>query len=670
MHEHRQPLSRSIDDSVCVYIAYAFELFLCSNGFHSSSNNMKQPGRTYSPAKFRPTPLSDGLNSPNYLYPHDRKLHRGRTGKLHTTGFRVRLRKYGTSASKASGVTTPLSKWKFNDGEFTGAGSNAAVTGRRVFRRATSDGVVEHVSARKLAAGLWQWRPSAEISAGGGDAKGRGLPCGPFDRLGFVPGVGHVNMAFPTQCNGRGYGAKSKDMMLQTPSSVSGPKNEIRNKLETSLPYPKSAKEGATKWDSGCSKTSDEVYRFYTHMKLLDDQQVTTVSVISSLQAQLVQAQTCIHKLEADRKSSKKKLKHFLRKLDEEKASWRRKEHQKIRAIIDDLKDELNRERKSCQKMEIVNSKLVNELADAKSSVKQFMQEYEKERKARELMEEVCNELAKEIGEDKTEVEALKRDSIKIHDELEEERKMLQMAEVWREERVQMKLVDAKLILEEKYSHMNKLTADLETFVRSRSVTLDVMERREAESLLQAVNSVKIEDIKQFSYVPPISNDIFTLIEDLKNGETRDREIKPCMNSIVANGFNQNPMQENSNGYRDHTRGLEEDASGWDTGVTLLLTEVAKAEKFQGPGQNGTKMLVRNLQLQKSVKSAQYQPSNQSTRTSAVSKLWRSCLNDGEACKIITVEGNERLSNGSISNVGPSLQREGQVKVSSVTGIQ
>ena len=46
------------------------------------------------------------------------------------------------------------------------------------------------------------------------------------------------------------------------------------------------------------------------------------------------------------------------------------------------------------------------------------MQDYDKERKARELIEEVCDELAKEIGEDKAEVEALKRESMKLWEEL------------------------------------------------------------------------------------------------------------------------------------------------------------------------------------------------------------------------------------------------------------
>ncbi|TKY57282.1 hypothetical protein E2542_SST21728 [Spatholobus suberectus] len=141
------------------------------------------------------------------------------------------------------------------------------------------------------------------------------------------------------------------------------------------------------------------------------------------------------------------------------------------------------------------------------------MQDYEKERKGRELIEEVCDELAKEIGEDKAEVEALKRESMKLREEVEEERKMLQMAEVWREERVQMKLIDAKVALEEKYSQMNKLVADLETFIKSKSADPNSKEMREAESLQQAAAAMNIQDIKGFSYQPPNSDDILPFLK-------------------------------------------------------------------------------------------------------------------------------------------------------------
>lgn len=155
--------------------------------------------------------------------------------------------------------------------------------------------------------------------------------------------------------------------------------------------------EGATKWDPISWKRYDEVQHTFGHLKHID-RQVTTISAISAMEVELEQAQARIHELETEKRSSKKKLEHFLKKLSEERATWRSREHEKIRAIIDDVKADLTRERKNRQRLEIVNSKLVNELADAKLSAKRYMQDYEKERKARELIEEVCDELAKEIG--------------------------------------------------------------------------------------------------------------------------------------------------------------------------------------------------------------------------------------------------------------------------------
>ncbi|XWS50171.1 hypothetical protein CRYUN_Cryun12cG0066200 [Craigia yunnanensis] len=99
------------------------------------------------------------------------------------------------------------------------------------------------------------------------------------------------------------------------------------------------------------------------------------------------------------------------------------------RAQIIDLKAELEYEFKARKKAESLNKKLAKEIAE--------------ERRGREALERVCEELAREISLDKAEIRRMKR-------EFEEERKMLRMAEVLREERVQMKLAEAKILFEEK----------------------------------------------------------------------------------------------------------------------------------------------------------------------------------------------------------------------------
>lgn len=106
------------------------------------------------------------------------------------------------------------------------------------------------------------------------------------------------------------------------------------------------------------------------------------------------------------------------------------------RAQIVELKAELEHERKVRKKTDSTNKRLAKELSV--------------ERRGREALERVCEELAKEISSDKAEIKRMRR-------EMEDERKMLRVAEVLREERVQMKLNEAKHLLEDKLSELEAI---------------------------------------------------------------------------------------------------------------------------------------------------------------------------------------------------------------------
>lgn len=437
--------------------------------------------------------------------------------------------------------------------------------------------------------------------------------------------------------------------------------------------------EGVTKWDPVGWKTTDEMKHNYGQRKLLD-QEARSASVISALEAELEQARSQIQELETERRTSKKKLEHFLKKLGEERAAWKSREHEKVRAIIDDIKSDLSRERKTRQRLEILNSKLVNELAETKLSAKCFLQDYDKERKARELIEEVCDELAKEIAEDKAEVEALKRESMKLREEVDEERKMLQMAEVWREERVQMKLVDAKVALEERYSQMNRLITDLESFLSSIGEGRDSEDLRMAGILHQAATSVNIQDIREFTYEPPNPDDIFSVFEDVNFGDTNERQIEPCVPyspashaskmhtvSPEAAMFNKDITQRHSDAYIDRSGTLDEEGSEWETvshpddqgsiyspdGSDLSINKNHRdsnvSRGWEGNGDDGTP--ITEISEVCSV------PSRQLKKVTSISRLWRSsCPGNVDNYKIISLEGiNGRLSNGKLSSNGGAL---------------
>ncbi|KAI4321953.1 hypothetical protein MLD38_035273 [Melastoma candidum] len=573
----------------------------------------------------------------------------------------------GPGSRRGSRPGTPLLKWKTEeDEEEERNGSVLPVEEEEDDVRLMSDGRMSRrrseggLSARKLAAGLWRLQVSPEEKDGFCKVK-----------------AGAKHMRSPVAChrNRQAHNAEEKDAP-DSPHSLSCARKGFLYKVEPSFELSSSAMEGATKWDPDPVpfKALDEVNQVHNGTKLLN-QQVNAVSKINLLESELQQAQSRIVELETERRSSKKKIEHFLRKVSEEKASWRRREHEKIRAFLDDMKSDLSREKKNCQWLEIVNSKLVKELADAKLAMKRLMQEYEKERKARALVEEVCDELAKEIGDDKSEVEALKKEMMKLQEEVDEERQMLQMAEVWREERVQMKLVDAKVALEEKYSQMCRLVADLEKLIpRSRNVVPEVKDIREAESLRKAAASVNIQDLKEFTYEPSNGDDIFSVLEEAAFGGNSTREIEqrvvyspashaskiytgsPKVNDVVKdNGI----VSRCQTGSMSHNGDVEEDESGWET-----------VSNLEDQGSSFSPQSVNNCRRNNyavggetpitEISEVCSVPSRQSKRVSSITKLWKS---NGENYKLVSVEGvNSRISNGRISNGDLGSSDHGSVK--------
>lgn len=430
-----------------------------------------------------------------------------------------------------------------------------------------------------------------------------------------------------------------------------------------------------------CSRISSDICSFYSHTKLLENQ-VAMVSA-SAIQAELVQARLRVHELEAECQSYKKKVKHLQKKLGEERTSWLSRERQKIHAAIDDCENQISRERKKGQKLELLNYKLVNELLNVKSSAKQFRKDYEEEQRAREVMEEVCNELACKVAEDKAEVETFKTESIRIQEEMEEERKMLQMAEVWREERVQMKLIDAKLALEDKDCQMNKLITDLETFLRSRSGTLDVNELRKAELIRQAAKLVNVKDIKEFSYAPPKLSDINSIYEELKQIEINEREIEECNKSSPAsnasklqlassdlNAYNYHSLQQGSTIINDDNNCHLEDVRGYDA----VNHSEGQGSSYSCGNQISSSRLSQSKNAWQSAREceeneAQKSPNTQSGdvhsvsgesmyKATSISKLSRSAQYNNKCYEITADDSDGVVLNGKISRKEMSPRRK------------
>lgn len=236
-------------------------------------------------------------------------------------------------------------------------------------------------------------------------------------------------------------------------------------------------------------------------------EQMSDLPEVIALRYELEQAQERIRELEETRCCcSNEGLEHSSRK------------------TLADIRANLAFERRARKRMERANSRLADELTEAKLSLKWLMRRFETEKKNRALMEELCKEQAMRIKE----AEALGRTFMKLREEAEEEREMLQVAEALREEQVQIKLLDARLALDEKYSQLGLLVANLERFLGSKCVK-DRITRETGESQ-EAAEPVNIIGVKESCYEPRRPNDLLQgPDEDTGHRKNNSAEIEPVL---------------------------------------------------------------------------------------------------------------------------------------------
>ncbi|KAF8689369.1 hypothetical protein HU200_041910 [Digitaria exilis] len=90
-------------------------------------------------------------------------------------------------------------------------------------------------------------------------------------------------------------------------------------------------------------------------------------------------------------------------------------------------------------------------------------------RKAEALSEALAAELADERRRRETNTAAAREEAERAMEGVEEERRMLRVAELWREERVQMKLADARAAVEEKLREIDDAVAELHAIATAAS---------------------------------------------------------------------------------------------------------------------------------------------------------------------------------------------------------
>lgn len=359
-------------------------------------------------------------------------------------------------------------------------------------KQSLGGGISQPVSARKLAATLWEMNemPSPRMTEEDLEKKKKMMMKKEKIRAGHMSS-GSVSGSLPPHLCDPSHSPVSERMdrsgtgsyqkrssttsrrprttdhnvgMLDSLSSASFMELETRSRAQT----PRGSVTGfgsRLKDVSNALTTSKELLKIINRIWAHADQPSSSTSLVSALHTELERARLQVNQLIQDQRSDQNEINYLLKCFAEEKAAWKNKGQQAVEAAIESVANELEVERKLRRRFESLNKKLGKELSDSKASFVKVVKELESEKRAREVMEQVCDELARDIGEDKAEAEEMKRESAKVQEEIEQEREMLQLADRLREERAHVKLSEAKNHFEEKNSAIDKLRKQLEGFL-------------------------------------------------------------------------------------------------------------------------------------------------------------------------------------------------------------
>lgn len=181
----------------------------------------------------------------------------------------------------------------------------------------------------------------------------------------------------------------------------------------------------------------------------------TAASLLAALRCELDLARAhARHLAKEESRRGAEEAELLKKRLAAEAHAWKIRQREKAAATVRVVAEELEGERRSRRRAERVNCKLGDALAETERELRAAEKELERERKSRERLEKVCEEL---VGGEEMRAAA--------QADLDKEREMLRLADELREERVQMKLLEARLQFEEKNAVVDQLRGELQAFL-------------------------------------------------------------------------------------------------------------------------------------------------------------------------------------------------------------
>ncbi|XP_039000039.1 uncharacterized protein At5g41620-like [Hibiscus syriacus] len=227
--------------------------------------------------------------------------------------------------------------------------------------------------------------------------------------------------------------------------------------------------KGRSERSSYSLKTPTELLKVLNRIWSLEEQHISNMSLVNALKTELGHSRGRIKELLREQQTERQEMDNLMKQVTEDKFIRKNKEQDKVKAVVQLVRDELENERRLRKRSESMHRKLARDLSGLRSSFANALKELERERKARILLENLCDEFARGVREYEQEMRFLKhKHEIDHVDGEKPERLILHMSEAWLDERMQMKLAEGQTDLAEKNSIVDKLSLDIETFLEAK----------------------------------------------------------------------------------------------------------------------------------------------------------------------------------------------------------
>lgn len=218
-------------------------------------------------------------------------------------------------------------------------------------------------------------------------------------------------------------------------------------------------------------KTSTELLKVLNRIWSLEEQHASNVSIVKALKMELEHARARIQELMQEQKHHHHEMDELMDQIAEDKVVRKNKEQDRMKAVVQSIREELDDERRLRRRSENLHRKLGKELSETKTALSKAIEDLENERKSNGLLEDLCDEFVRGIGRYEKEMRELTKKYAKDCDR-KVDGLLLYISEVWLDERLQMQMTESCSEKIENGTVVSRLEEEIVSFLQARRANI------------------------------------------------------------------------------------------------------------------------------------------------------------------------------------------------------